>query len=154
MFPAALVVIVGALTIIYLLNNSGAQFDSSDNYNMDYSSQVVQFAEAVANAEGFGLAGTIPTLANNPGDLVIPNWTGQKLGAEGISVFASSDEGWNRLKHQIQIIIDGTSHVYSLDDTISSMASKWTKTQQAAWASNVATYLSVSPGTTLREVLT
>ena len=114
---------------------------------------IQQLAQAIARAEGFGVAGAIPTLAHNPGDLVIPGWEGDTLGSAGISVLPDDQTGWARLYHQLQLIVDGRSHVYSLDDSISDMADKWTTTDQEAWANNVAGALGVSPDVTLREIL-
>lgn len=160
MFPAVLVIAIATVVIVYLMNNSGVQFDDSvlvEFADMNYNDKISNVAEGIAHAEGYGIPGAIPTIAHNPGDLVIPNWPGNRLGSEGISVFSpdgADAEGWNRLKHQLQIIIDGTSHVYTLDDTISVMANKWTSTQKPIWAGNLASYLGVTPDTTLREVLT
>ena len=120
---------------------------------------ILQVAEAIATAEGFYVPvdspryPTIPQTANNPGDLVMPGWQGQAPGSEKITVFSSIEEGWTRLKHQLLLIVNGTSHVYSLDDTISTMAAKWTRTSPAEWAVKVANALGVQTGTTLRDLL-
>lgn len=128
------------------------------NADTGYLPSVRDLANAIARAEGFGVAGAIPTRAHNPGDLVIPGWTGAKLGAEGISVFVSDAEGWARLLRQIQLIVDGKSRVYSLEMTLSEFAAKWTATEPGAWAQNVIRALvtmghAVSAHTTLDEVL-
>jgi hypothetical protein len=159
LIPASFAVIVLTLlgvTLLYAEQNGG-EFDSqppdlppiipSPNVG-----SIQNFADAIETAEGFGIAGAIPTLAKNPGDLVIPGWTGPTLG-QGISVFSTETEGRARLIHQLQIIIDGTSRVYSLDDTIQSMAQKWTRTNQTAWANIVAGVLQVPASTTLRDIL-
>lgn len=98
-------------------------------------------ALAIAHAEGFGIAGAIPTRANNPGDLVIGNWAGATLGAQRIAVFNSPADGWDRLHRQLQLILSGRSHVYTVDMTIAEMAAKWTSTQGEAWIANVLEYL-------------
>src|SRR6266571_4632113 len=102
------------------------------------------FARAIARAEGFGLAGAIPTRAHNPGDLVIPGWTGASYGAEHISVFDSDTEGWAQLAHQLWLIRDGQSQQYHLAMTLAEMAAKWTRTEPQAWAATVAEALGVS----------
>jgi hypothetical protein len=109
-------------------------------------------AKAIAKAEGFGIPGAEPTLAHNPGDLVLPNWPGPRIGGAGIAVFDTDDEGWMHLNFELDLIRLGHSHVYNLDMTIDQMAHKWTETEQEAWASNVAAALGVSTSTTLREV--
>jgi hypothetical protein len=120
---------------------------------MQIDPRIKELAQAIASAEGFGIPGSIPTLAHNPGDLVVPGWVGEVLG-EGVSVFDSDNSGWQHLYHQIGRIAVGSSHVYSLDMTIEQMAARWTETQVEAWAQNVASFLSVPVTTTLRELLT
>lgn len=120
---------------------------------------VRDLAHAIAHAEGFGLAGAIPTLANNPGDLVIPNWGGKRRGAAGISVFGTQQEGWLRLYHQLELITSGRSSVYTLGMSIREMADAWTATQVDAWALNVTQalagfgYEDVTPDTLLGKIL-
>jgi hypothetical protein len=124
-----------------------------DGSDVDATTAIQRFAEAIANAEGYGRAGAIPTRANNPGDLIIPGWTGEKLGAEGISVFATPSEGWRRLRNQLILIRDGKSRVYSPSLTIAQMGAKWAPAEGAIWATNVARGLNVSTSTVLSEVL-
>jgi hypothetical protein len=105
---------------------------------MQVSSQIERFAKAIARAEGFGIPGST-----------------NRIG-EGITVFASDEEGWNALYHQLGLIAIGHSHVYSPSMTILEMAEKWTATvsQQQGWATNVAAYLGVPITTTLQQVFT
>ena len=164
--PAVLAAVIVGLVILlaYAQTANAQEFDSGDLTvsTNQFSDKVRYFARAIASAEGYGIPNAIPTLANNPGDLVIPGWTGATLGAEGISVFDADDlnnplppnGGWYRLFHQLQFIVDGTSRVYNLDMSIEQMAERWTDTQTDAWASNVATYLGTTPGATLRSQLT
>jgi hypothetical protein len=129
--------------------------------NIETTDRAKAFAQAIAHQEGFYVFGSIPHRANNPGDLVIPGWTGLSLGRERISVLKSDsieepfppDGGWFRLLHELWLIESGRSHVYTLDMTILEMAHKWTDTQQDDWARNVAGQLGVPPETTLRQVL-
>lgn len=154
MIPSATVIVLVFAAILVLSNFAqGAEFDAPNvTANVTTSAQNQNFAQAIAFAEGFGTPGAIPTLANNPGDLVIPKWAGAKLG-EGISVFSSVAEGWNRLYAELNLIVAGNSSVYSLSDTISTMGAKWTTTQSDAWAQNVASYLGVSTDTPLSQLL-
>jgi hypothetical protein len=149
---AAIVITAIAVLLIELANGS-QQFDQVTGENVLASGKIQGVAEGISQAEGFGVPGAIPTLANNPGDLVIPNWPGAKMGA-GISVFDSVDEGRNRLYHQLQLIVSGQSKVYNLDMTIAEMANKWTATDAGNWARIVSGYLGVSTDTTLRDILT
>lgn len=95
-------------------------------------------ARAIAVAEGFGVAGAIPTRAHNPGDLVCPWLHGPTLGAEGIHVFPDDAAGWAALEHQLDLIRDGASDVYRKEMTIQELANHWTRTEPEAWARNLA----------------
>jgi hypothetical protein len=117
-----------------------------------YPAPIKRFAEAIARAEGFYVAGSIPQRAHNPGDLKMPNWTGPTLGS-GISVFQSDGAGWSALYRQLWIIVTGSSGNYYLDMSIEQMAAKWTATEQSAWARNVAGFLAVDPSVSLVSVL-
>jgi hypothetical protein len=159
---AAWVVAISAAAIFYFLRESGGVFDVQDyqpNFAPMSNLGLLQLAQAIATAEGFWdqnqniLQGNIPARAHNPGDLIIPGWAGAKLGNQGISVFSSDAEGWSRLYHQLQIIVDGQSRVYSLDDTIESMGRKWTSTDQNNWSTIVAEQLGIPANTPLRAQL-
>lgn len=131
-----------AVLLLWLLTD--VQFDSQGDVTlMQYSLAINEVANAIATAEGFGKDGAIPTLAHNPGDLVIPHWAGPSMGKEHVSVFKSDDEGWNRLRHQLQLIADNRSKVYNLDMTIQEMANKWTRTDPTAWAETVASNVGI-----------
>lgn len=116
-------------------------------------------AEAIADAEGFGVAGAIPTVAHNPGDLVLGDRGFGTLGAEHITVFQDDATGWAALEHELTLIRTGKSHVYEPSMTIGQMAVKWTDTQVGAWAQNVCDALvhmghyGVTTNTKLRDVL-
>lgn len=110
----------------------------------------VAFAESIAQAEGFGVAGAIPTVRNNPGDLV---------GSDGqIRSFSTVNDGWAALYRQLDLMRDGLSRNYDPDDTIAEVAAVWTQTQQTEWARNVvagmnARGFSITAHNTLAEVL-
>jgi hypothetical protein len=106
-------------------------------------------ASAIANAEGYGVAGAIPTLANNPGDLVLGNQGNGTLGS-GITVFGSVQEGWDALTNQLTKIASGASANYSPDESISQIGETWAG--GGSWASNVATFLGVTPSSTFASV--
>jgi hypothetical protein len=121
-----------------------------------YSNPIKAFAAAIARAEGFTISNSIPARAHNPGNLAIPGWTGETIGAEGISVFGSDAEGWERLYRQLQLIVDGRS-LYSLDWSIAQMGDRWAPAATnpgGYWARNVAAALGVPTSTRLRDVLT
>jgi hypothetical protein len=118
----------------------------------NYPWSVTRFADAIAHAEGYGIPGAIPTVANNPGDLVIPGWS-PTMGSAGIAVFDSPDYGWSRLYRQIALIVRGESAHYDLDMTLAEMGRVYAGGDDN-WARNVAAHLGVSTSTTLGQVLT
>jgi hypothetical protein len=130
-----------------------SEFIDTDSYlpgSTSYSEPIKRFARAVAAAEGYGIPGAIPTIANNPGDLVIPGWS-PTLGA-GIAVFDSDDYGWSRLYRQLALVISGQSSYYYLDMSIADMGRTWAG-GDLNWARNVARNLNVSTDTPLWQVL-
>ena len=78
------------------------------------SPKVVQFAHAIAQAEGYNLKGSISARCNNPGDLKGTHFPGQ-IGVckGGHARFRTADAGWAALYHQIEKIQDGTSTKYT-----------------------------------------
>jgi len=118
------------------------------------SSQIRSMAQAIARAEGFYVAGSVPQRSHNPGNIKA-SWTGYPSTPGGITMFPSESAGWAALYHQLELIRDGRSGQYSLANTIRQMGTRWTATigQQFAWASNVAQSLGVSVDTQLRVVL-
>jgi hypothetical protein len=137
--------IYGILILIVIL--IGAQ-------SLVYSEKIRTFAHAISVAEGFGIPHAIPTQAHNPGDMVLGDKGFGTLGAEGVTIFQDDATGWNALYHELSLIVNGYSHVYNLDMTISEMAQKWTDTQSDSWAINVARNLNATVDTDLRSLLT
>lgn len=143
-----IVVLVGIGVVVF----EGVALAAGPDTSGNYPDSVVAFARAIAKAEGYGQPGAIPTVANNPGDLKIPGWSGQTLGS-GISVFTTRNDGWDRLYRQLELIVAGLSTQYTLNDTITSMARKWTATDPTTWALIVSSTLGVSSDTPLSQVL-
>lgn len=148
---------------LYRTNKSGrpvATVTTSEGFDLSpyggpmvYPSSIKNLAQGIARAEGFYVAGSIPQRAHNPGDLKLPGWTGATLG-EGITVFPNDAAGWDQLYKQLYSILTGRSSVYSLDDTIATMAAKWTGNDHPdSWASNVARSVSAQTSDPLWAVL-
>jgi hypothetical protein len=122
-----------------------------------YPKSVTNLAQAIAHVEGFGVLGSVPTRAHNPGDLKIPNWKGPVTGNEGISVFPDDDTGWKYLYDQLLRIQVGNSHIYKTSMTFSEFAFHWTDTQESSWLENVIYklkvlgYSSINEDTTLAD---
>ena len=78
------------------------------------SPRVVQFAHAIAHAEGYNVPHSIPQRCNNPGDLKGAAFPGQ-IGVckGGHARFRTADAGWAALYGQVEKILDGTSTKYT-----------------------------------------
>lgn len=145
-----LIAIIIIATVAFIYANKANAFEG----NMEITEKIKAFARCIAEAEGYGRPNAIPTITNNPGDLVLGDKGLGVLGRENITKFPDPTSGWNALYHEIALIVYGKSHVYNLDMTISDMAYHWTSTEQDAWSENVATCLGVTRDTTLRSILT
>ena len=108
---------------------------------------ITPLMEAIAQAEGFNVAGSIPQQANNPGDLVLGNIGNGTLGTAGITVFGSVDDGWAALANQINLIVSGGSAYYSPMATLAQVGTTWSGSAASTWANNVASILGVSLNT-------
>lgn len=115
------------------------------------SAQKIQaLANAISQAEGFGPAGNLPTRTNNPGDMELGD-LGNGTDA-GKTIFSSLIDGWQHLNKQVWLMLSGNSRVYSLSDTFSDVAQKYTGGDNASsWASNVASALGLSVSNTLED---
>lgn len=112
------------------------------------------FSDAIAYAEGFYVAGSRPARNNNPGDLTQALGAGAVVGMDGpFVVYASAADGWADLKLQVQKMLDGTSRYYNASMSILEIAERYTATQAAEWAANVAGRLGVSVDSTLNALI-
>ena len=115
-----------------------------------FGPKVQAIAEAIAHAEGFGVAGALPTRAHNPGDLKLGDIG---FGAiNGKTVFSSDNDGWNALRKQIQLMISGESSYYQPTDTWRAIANTWVGTSDYVnWMNTVTGDLGVDPDSTLGD---
>ena len=116
---------------------------------------IQEFAQAIASAEGFGVANAIPTRANNPGDLtdVGQNFTGdtgQRIGAN-IIVFDTVQDGWNALYSQVRLILGGSDSLWPSTLTLAQAGLQYSGCDPN-WATNVANDLDIDPSITLGEI--
>ena len=114
------------------------------------SPKVLQLAQAIAKAEGFGVPEAFPTRVHNPGDLCLGDkgWGTQA----GKTVFPDDAAGWDALYHQCGLMLSGQSHVYSLDMTFLQVAQAYTGGDNpSAWAQIVAEACGTNIETTLGE---
>lgn len=122
-----------------------------------YNDGVLAMAQAIAQAEGFYSNGSIPQLANNPGDLTRGDVgdTGQYLTAAGgiqIIRFATAADGWDALYRKLQHIVTNQSSVYSASMTLSQFGSIYSG-NDPNWIRNVADAIGESPNNTLDQIL-
>jgi len=122
-------------------------------------SKVDQLAYAIAVAEGFYAAGSLPSRINNPGDLELGDrgWgtDGNKTVYPKADLYADiSDwtDGYSALRREIHAIFADASHVYTTADTFVQLAAKWTSGDNpGAWCRIVTDKLGVSPFDTLGD---
>lgn len=152
----SVVVVAGTVVILLLLIASntvaqvvtgGAIQETGPLDQSQASSAVQSIAQAIAQAEGFYVSGSLPQRSNNPGSLTIPAALGS--GQNPLNAFPSAQDGWDALYGEINLILNGGSHIYTPDMSIREIAQHWTTDvppgSQVNWASNVARALGISP---------
>jgi hypothetical protein len=126
--------------------SSGGGSGVGNPENFDQS--IVDFANAIAGAENAN-----PNYLN-PGDLKVTSASGAKLNLSssltagatgtapnGVTQYDSSDDGWNALYNQVQFIVNGSSQLANLSNTISDLAYNYTTTNPDEWAASVGQYM-------------
>jgi len=148
---AAILILVFGGGILLLYSLGGGSLSGIEQ------SVVKLVAQAIAGAEGFGVAGAIPTLANNPGDLTAISSTsayvgdtGQRMGSANIIVFDTVQDGWNALYQYVESMLGG-NEIYSPSMTLAQAGSIYSG-GSATWVQNVANTLGVDPSVTLAEL--
>ena len=112
-----------------------------------------QIDAAIGGAEGYGQPGAIPTLANNPGDLVLGDQGLGTLG-QGITVFPTPQAGATALDNQVTKMANGTSSVYAPNESIAQIGQTYAGANGgSSWAANVAKSLGISPSSSLFSFL-
>src|SRR5271156_2042201 len=122
---------------------------------MTPDSLIQAFATAIAKAEGFYVDGSGPQRAKNPGDLTDDGDVGNgfietsgPMGAK-ITIYSTVEDGWAALTKKVARMLNGASHVYTLDMTLLEVGMKYAGS--AEWAANVAKQLGVDTRMTLAE---
>lgn len=107
--------------------------------------QIERIARAIATAEGYGIAGAIPTLRNNPGNI--------RSSAGPIATYPTIEDGWAALYRQVRLMLAGGSSYYQPTMTLSEVARVYTgESAYMNWANNVARILGVSIDTPFGEL--
>jgi hypothetical protein len=111
-----------------------------------YDEKVQCLAEAIARAEGFYVAGSLPQRQNNPGAL--------KPGGVFIALYPDADSGWTALYNQVDLMLTGRSAYYNSSMTFSQIAQIYTGGDNAeTWAFIVSNTLGLTPANTLDDYL-
>ena len=121
--------------------------------------RVDELAYAIAVAEGYFAIGphdgrTLPRLLNNPGALKKPALGAADLPTwrdTGLVWFPTAEMGWDALRHQVRLMLTGTSGIYARSDSLISVGDKYAD-GDVNWGENVATRLGVPPARTLAEL--
>jgi hypothetical protein len=121
--------------------------------------RIDELAYAIAVAEGYFADGlhdgrTLPHLLNNPGALKKPALGAAELPTwkdTGLVWFPAADMGWAALRHQVRLMLTGTSGIYAHTDSLMSVGDKYAD-GDVNWGTNVATTLGVPPARTLGEL--
>ena len=116
----------------------------------EWPAVVLRFAEAIAEAEGFYVAGSKSSRQNNPGDLA-----DQQTGS--ILTFSTLEDGWYALRSQVYKMFFGGSAHYNPAMTIQQVGYIYADglhdpTGAANWSNNVARALGVTIDTTLNTL--
>jgi hypothetical protein len=127
------VLTIGAVILaLYKSTSAGAGFT------------VKRIAQAIAVAEGYGVAGAIPTVRNNPGNI--------RSAAGPIATYDSAAAGWDALYTQVARMLAGSS-LYPPTWNIEQVAARYTgEAAYMNWARIVAGELGVSTLTTFSEL--
>ena len=113
---------------------------------------VEAMAYAIKKFEGWK-EGSISFRNNNPGNLKFANQYGTVgIDQYGHAIFDSYESGWQALLNQLKIAFNGTSKVYAPTDTLYQFFSKYAEGNSKEYAEYVASALSVSPETQLRQI--
>lgn len=125
---------------------------------MVLSAAIQLFAEGIALAEGFFVAGSRAARNHNPGNLT-KDITGTAVGMDGMFVVYTNDnDGWNALRKQVELILTNASKIYNSEMTLREIGQKYastsTPTDQLNWAINVASKLGIDIDTPVSTLLT
>lgn len=147
----AIAIIGGLAAIAFVVHGSGMQsitFPGAGDV-ADFDKHVVDLASAIAHAEGFDVAGSVPQRAHNPGDLG-PGDTGvfdviHAVGSD-VSVLPDDQTGWDLLYRKLQRALAGGSAVFKTSFTIQMFADHYVSGGNQSedsihWAANVVSYL-------------
>ena len=158
---AILVAIVLGVAAVLLIESGSGVASGDGNASGSFGGVVIatplnakisQLASAIARAEGFGISGTVPTTAHNPGDLVLGDQGLGVANSAGVTIFPDDTTGWGALYHELNLIFSGESSVYSPGLSFGAFAQLWTGGDNpGGWATTVSQNVGASPGSLLSD---
>lgn len=109
---------------------------------------------AIAFAEGYNVAGSVPARLNNPGDLSdgMNEFGSEFHSGSNVTKFPTASTGWAWLYAKLRNTATGQSSVYSGDMSWREIGVKWAG-NSAAWSNNVASALGVNVDSSLNDYL-
>ena len=150
------------LSVVSARNASAVEAPAIDMVpvNEALAMRIDEIAYAIAVAEGYFAEGihdgrTLPYLLNNPGALKKPTLGAADLPTwkdTGLVWFPNETMGWAALRHQVRLMLTGTSAIYEQSDSLLSVGGKYANGDMN-WGVNVATELNVPPARTLAELV-
>lgn len=110
------------------------------------------FARAIMDFEGWQ-PDSVSVRNNNPGNLKFAGQAGAYAqDSQGHAIFGNFIQGWNALINQIRIAFNGTSRVYTPDNTLYDFFGKYSEANSREYAKFVAEKLGVDPNTELKFI--
>lgn len=124
---------------------------------MILSTAIRLFAEGIASAEGFFVAGSRAARNHNPGNLTL-DITDTGVGNDGMFVvYGNDNDGWAALHRQVELILTDASTIYNSQMTLREIGQKYASTstpnEQLNWAINVAARLGIDIDTPVSTLL-
>lgn len=113
---------------------------------------VWRICQAIAFAEGANVAGSVPDVLNNPGDISdgAAYFSQEWHSGSNVTKFPTKEIGWSWLYDKVSNAVNGRSSVYLPSMTWNQIAQKWAGDWQS-WVNNVTRYLGVNPNSTLSQ---
>lgn len=108
---------------------------------------------AIAYAEGYNVAGSVPARLNNPGDLSDGmNVYGSEFhSGSNVTTFPNASVGWQWLYDKLHNIVVGNSSVYDASMSWYEIGQQWAQPNWQVWGDNVASRLGVDPNSSLAD---
>lgn len=144
-----IVIVLVAFVLVFALARNASASASSSGMPLAPSDAIARFANAIAIAEGYPVAGSVADRAHNPGNL-----KNGEPSINGVTIYSTPADGWSALFHQLVLIRDGRSSRYNPQMSIADMADIYTGADDPSdWTTNVATVLGVAPTTPIGSLL-